>query len=57
MFYQFYEFQRALYSPLTAWAQATSKSFQNPASPLAYMPAASRLSAGFELLYRSEERV
>ena len=38
--------------PLTAWAQAASKSFVNPASPLAYVPGSSRLAAGYELLYR-----
>jgi poly(3-hydroxybutyrate) depolymerase len=52
MLYQFYEFQRALFNPLTAWAQAASKSFANPASPFAYVPGATRLSAGYELLYR-----
>jgi len=38
--------------PLTAWAQAASKSFVNPASPLAYVPGSSRFAAGYELLYR-----
>lgn len=52
MLYQFYELQRALLNPLTAWAQAASKSFANPASPFAYVPGATRLSAGYELLYR-----
>ncbi|MPW24033.1 polyhydroxyalkanoate depolymerase, partial [Paraburkholderia sp. CNPSo 3157] len=52
MLYQLHEFQRALLSPLTAWAQAASKSFANPASPFAYVPGATRLSAGYELLYR-----
>jgi poly(3-hydroxybutyrate) depolymerase len=52
MLYQIHEFQRALLSPLTAWAQATSKSFANPASPFAYVPGATRLSAAYELLYR-----
>jgi poly(3-hydroxybutyrate) depolymerase len=52
MLYQFYEYQRALLNPMTAWAQAASKSFANPASPLAYVPGASRFSAGYELLYR-----
>ncbi|MBB5460187.1 polyhydroxyalkanoate depolymerase [Paraburkholderia sp. Cpub6] len=52
MLYQFHVFQRALLSPLTAWAQAASKSFANPASPLAYVPGATRLSADYELLYR-----
>ena len=52
MLYQLHEFQRALLSPLTAWTQAASKSFANPASPLTYVPGATRLSAGYELLYR-----
>ncbi|HEY2022007.1 polyhydroxyalkanoate depolymerase [Paraburkholderia sp.] len=52
MLYQLHEFQRAMLSPLTAWAQAASKSFANPASPLAYVPGATRLSAAYELLYR-----
>jgi len=52
MLYQLHEFHRALLSPLTAWTQAASKSFANPASPLVYVPGATRLSAGYELLYR-----
>lgn len=30
MLYQLHEFQRALLSPMTAWAQATAKTFTNP---------------------------
>ncbi|WP_323121680.1 polyhydroxyalkanoate depolymerase [Burkholderia alba] len=52
MLYQLHEFQRAMLSPLTAWAQAASKSFANPSSPLSLVPGAARLSAGYELLYR-----
>jgi poly(3-hydroxybutyrate) depolymerase len=52
MLYQLHEFQRALLSPLTGWAQAASKSLANPAGPLAYVPGATRLSASYELLYR-----
>jgi poly(3-hydroxybutyrate) depolymerase len=52
MLYQIHEFQRAVLSPLTAWAQAASKSFVNPASPLAYVPGSSRFAAAYELLYR-----
>ncbi|CAB3774846.1 polyhydroxyalkanoate depolymerase [Paraburkholderia humisilvae] len=52
MLYQFHEFQRSLFNPLTAWAHAASQSLSNPASPLAYIPGATRLSAGYELLYR-----
>jgi poly(3-hydroxybutyrate) depolymerase len=52
MLYQWHELQRAFLSPLTAGAHAASNSFANPASPLAYVPGANRLSAGCELLYR-----
>ena len=51
MLYQWHEFQRALLSPMTAWAQAASKSFVNPSSPLSLVPGASRYSAAYELLY------
>ncbi len=52
MLYQIHEFQRGMLSPLTAWAQIASKSFVNPASPLAYIPGSNHLAAGYELLYR-----
>ncbi|CAD6507616.1 hypothetical protein LMG27952_00105 [Paraburkholderia hiiakae] len=52
MLYQIREFQRALLSPLTAWAQAASKSFSNPTSPFSLVPGATRFAAGYELLYR-----
>jgi poly(3-hydroxybutyrate) depolymerase len=52
MLYHIREFQRALLSPMTAWAQAASKSFSNPASPFSLVPGATRLAAGYELLYR-----
>ncbi|WP_153102209.1 polyhydroxyalkanoate depolymerase [Paraburkholderia hayleyella] len=52
MLYQIHEFQRALLGPMTAWAQAASHSFANPASPLSFVPGATRLAAGYELLYR-----
>ncbi len=52
MLYQFYEFQRAMLNPLSAWAQAASKSFANTANPLFYTPGAARLAANYELLYR-----
>lgn len=52
MLYQMHEFQRALLSPLTAWAQAASKSFANPSSPLSLMPGATRWAAAYELMYR-----
>lgn len=52
MLYQLHEFQRAMLSPLTAWAQAASKSFANPSSPFSLMPGAPRMAAAYELLYR-----
>jgi len=52
MFYQLHEFQRSMLHPLTAWAQATAKTFTNPLSPLSLVPGATRLAAGYELLYR-----
>jgi poly(3-hydroxybutyrate) depolymerase len=52
MLYQMREFQRAMLSPLTAWAQAASKTFVNPSSPFSLMPGAARMSAAYELLYR-----
>ena len=52
MLYQIREYQRALLSPLTAWAEAASKSFTNPANPFSLVPGAARFAAGYELLYR-----
>ncbi|WP_454763531.1 polyhydroxyalkanoate depolymerase [Cupriavidus campinensis] len=52
MLYQLHEFQRSMLNPLTAWAQATAKTFNNPLSPLSLVPGAPRLAAGYELLYR-----
>ena len=52
MLYQIQEFQRALLQPLTAWAQATAKTFVNPSNPLSLLPNAPRIAAGYELLYR-----
>ncbi len=52
MLYQLHEFQRSMLHPLTAWAQATAKTFTNPLSPMSLVPGATRLAAGYELLYR-----
>jgi poly(3-hydroxybutyrate) depolymerase len=52
MLYQMHEFQRALLNPITIWAAAASKLYSNPFSPLSHTPVSSRISAGFELLYR-----
>ncbi len=52
MLYQFHEMQRALLTPLTHWAEAASKVFTSPISPLAHTPFAQRIAAGYELMYR-----
>ncbi|CAL60994.1 poly[D(-)-3-Hydroxybutyrate] depolymerase (PHB depolymerase) [Herminiimonas arsenicoxydans] len=52
MLYQLHEFNRSLLNPLMHWAEASSRLFTDPASPLAYTPYAQRIAAGYELLYR-----
>ena len=52
MLYQLREAQRAVLNPLSNWAGSMSQLYTNPYSPLAYMPFANRVSAGFELMYR-----
>jgi poly(3-hydroxybutyrate) depolymerase len=52
MLYQFHEMNRTLLSPLIHWAEASSKLFTNPVSPLAHTPFAQRIAAGYELMYR-----
>lgn len=55
MLYQIHELNRSLMSPLTKWAEASSKFFSNPSSLLSYAPYSSysqRMAAGYELIYR-----
>jgi poly(3-hydroxybutyrate) depolymerase len=52
MLYQFHELNRTFLNPLIQWAEASSKLFTNPVSPLAHTPFAQRIAAGYELLYR-----
>ncbi|MGA0611840.1 polyhydroxyalkanoate depolymerase [Caldimonas sp. KR1-144] len=52
MLYQFYETQRALLSPFSEFAAATSKLYSHPMSPFAQAPGAQRLAAGFDLMHR-----
>src|SRR5450759_178972 len=52
MLYQFHEFNRTFMNPLIQWAEASSKLFTNPVSPLAHAPFAQRIAAGYELMYR-----
>ena len=52
MLYQFHELNRTLLNPLIQWAEASSKLFSNPISPLAHTPFSQRIAAGYELMYR-----
>ncbi|MES2024098.1 MAG: polyhydroxyalkanoate depolymerase [Pseudomonadota bacterium] len=52
MLYQLHELNRSLLNPLMQWAEASSKLFSDPVSPLAYTPFAQRIAAGYELMYR-----
>ncbi|MDY7537757.1 polyhydroxyalkanoate depolymerase [Undibacterium sp. RTI2.1] len=52
MLYQFHELNRAFLNPITQWAEASSKLFSNPISPLAHSPYAQRIAAAYELVYR-----
>jgi poly(3-hydroxybutyrate) depolymerase len=52
MLYQFHEMNRTILSPLIQWAEASSKLFSNPISPLAHTPFSQRIAAGYELMYR-----
>ena len=52
LLYQMHEFGRAWMAPMTYWADAGAKMFAAPGSWLSTDPGASRLSAGYELMYR-----
>src|SRR5471032_3142321 len=52
MLYHLHEMQRSLLTPLMQWADASSKLFTNPVSPLAHTPFAQRIAAGYGLMYR-----
>ena len=52
MLYQLHEMNRTLLAPLMQWAEATATLYSSPASPLAALPYAQRVAAGYELLYR-----
>jgi poly(3-hydroxybutyrate) depolymerase len=52
MLYHLHEMQRSLLTPLMQWADASSKLFTNPVSPLAHTPFSQRIAAGYELMYR-----
>lgn len=52
MLYHLHEMQRSFLMPLMQWADASSKLFSNPVSPLAHTPFSQRIAAGYELMYR-----
>jgi len=52
MLYEWYEAQRALLSPFSEFAAATSKLYNHPLSPFAHTPMAHRVSAGLQLMHR-----
>jgi poly(3-hydroxybutyrate) depolymerase len=52
MLYQFHELNRSFLTPLTQWAEASSKLFNNSVSPWAYSPYSQRISAAYELAFR-----
>lgn len=52
MLYQIYETQRSLMEPFSDLAQAVSKLYSNPLSPLGQNPWAQRVAAGYDLLHR-----
>src|ERR1700748_51995 len=52
MLYQLHEIQRAFLDPMASLADAISKADSHPSRPLAYLPFANRISAGYELIVR-----
>ena len=52
MLYQIYETQRSLMEPFADFAQAASKLYSNPLSPLGQSQVAHRISATYDLIYR-----
>ena len=52
MLYQIFEAQRSLMEPFADFAQAASKLYSTPMSPLGQNTLSQRVSAGYDLLYR-----
>ena len=52
LLYEWYEAQRALMSPFSEFASASSKLYNHPLSLFAHTPMAHRVSAGLELMHR-----
>jgi poly(3-hydroxybutyrate) depolymerase len=52
MLYQLHEMQRAFLTPMSEWAEASSKAYSDPYSPLSYLPFAKEAAAGLALMHR-----
>lgn len=52
MLYHLHEIQRAILTPFAAFADSAAQFYTNPYSPLAYLPQARRIAAGFDLMHR-----
>jgi poly(3-hydroxybutyrate) depolymerase len=52
MLYQIYETQRSIMEPFADLAEVASRMFNNPMLPLAQLPGAQRISAGYDLMHR-----
>jgi poly(3-hydroxybutyrate) depolymerase len=52
MLYQIYETQRSMMEPFSDLAEVAAKLFTNPSLPLAQLPMAQRISAGYDLMHR-----
>lgn len=52
MLYHLHEFQRSMLSPLIYWSEANARILSEPGSWMSRIPGASRVAAGYELLYR-----
>ncbi len=52
MLYQIHEWQRSFLGPLSYFAQANARMLNDNSSPLAQLPGAQRMAAGYELFHR-----
>jgi len=52
MLYQLHEWQRAFLGPVSHYAEASARLLTDPSSPLAQLPGAQRMAAGYELVHR-----
>ncbi|MGE0099224.1 MAG: polyhydroxyalkanoate depolymerase [Hydrogenophaga sp.] len=52
MLYQIYETQRSIMEPFADLAEVAAKLYSNPMLPLAQLPGAQRISAGYDLMHR-----